>query len=180
MAILGLENFRTAVDVREGFPNFANNPEAFQSQYCHDEAEAKSMISWTGIGEHSQSVFAGKGKPASGGKGKGKGKRAGLWWQGEEAAEPSDNTVVKRDPNDPDKHWRRDARICGLADLFEKFGDMWTAKEIFEYYEGLHVFAHKRERGKSAPERRAAANQRYRESGRYGHGSSRRGGMWWQ
>ena len=90
------------------------------------------MTPWNGTGPHSQSAFAGKGKPASGGTGKGKGKPAP---GGEGDEEPSDNTVVTRGPNDENRHWRRDARVCGLPDLFHQFGGQWTAKEIFEYYE---------------------------------------------
>ena len=56
-------------DFQELFPNLKNNPEVVQPQRCHDDAEAKSMIPWTGTGERSKSAFAGKGKPASGGKG---------------------------------------------------------------------------------------------------------------
>ena len=64
--------------------------------------------------------------------------------------------MVMRDPTNENRHWRRDARVCGLADLFHHFGGQWAAKERFEYYEGLSIFAHKRERGKIAPERRAS------------------------
>ena len=91
------------------------------------------MTPWTGAGPRSQSAFAGKGKPASGGKGKGKGKGEGkgkgkpaLGGEGNE--EPSDNTVVLRDPNNENRHRRRDARVCGLPDLFHHFGGQWTAK----------------------------------------------------
>ena len=55
-----------------------------------------------------------------------------------------------------------------MADLFHQFGGQWTAKEIFEYYEMLNIFAHKRERGKSARECRAAAHQRFWAYGYYG------------
>ena len=154
-------------EVQEPFPNLKDNPEVFQSQYCHDEAEAKCMISWDGRGERSQSAFAGKGKPTSGGKGKGTSNKSASGGN-EEAAEPSYNTVVMRDHAHKDRHCRRDARVCGLADLFEQFGEQWTANEILEYYESLYIFAYKRERGRSAPERRVAAAQRYRDTGRYG------------
>ena len=129
-------------EVQEPFPNLTSNPEVFQSQYCHSTAEAKSMTPWSGTGPHSQSAFAGKGKPASGGKGKGKGEGKGKGKPapgGEGNEEPSDNTMVMRDPNDENRHWRRDARVCGLPDLFHQFGGQWTAKEIFEYYESLGI-----------------------------------------
>jgi len=127
------------------------------------------MIPWTGKGENSKSAFAGKGNkgPAPGGKGKGKSKKPAFG--GNAGAEkPLDNTVVMRAIANTKIHYRRKARVCGLADLFWEFGSKWTAKEIIEYYETLRIFAHKQEHGKSAPERRMAAQQRWRESGRYG------------
>ena len=160
--------------VGQPFPDIKNNPELFHAQYCHHEEEARSMIPWQGTGERSQSAMAGKGKPASGGKNKGKGEGTSknpASGGDKEAAEPSDNTVVMREAFDPNVHWRREAKVCGLADLFQEFGEQWTGKEMFEYYESLHIFAHKRERGKSAPERRAAAHERFRNIGYYGFGS---------
>lgn len=117
------------------------------------------MITWDGTGGRSQSFLAGKGKgkkPASGGTGKGD-------------EEPEDNTMVMRQTRDQSMHWRREAAVCGLADLFAQFGDTWAAHDIYKYYTTMLVIVHKREHGKSAPERRTAAHERFRDTGYWGH-----------
>ena len=119
------------------------------------------MITWDGTGGRGQSYLAGKGKgkgkkPASGGKGKGD-------------EEPEDNTMVMRETRDQSMHWLREAAVCGLADLFAQFGDTWAAHDIYGYYTTMNVIVHKREHGVSAPERRKAAHERFRDTGYWGH-----------
>ena len=116
------------------------------------------MITWSGVGSRSNSYLAGK----SSGKGKSPQPASGGNEQG-----PHDNTIVMRDL-DSNVHWLRVARVCGLADLFAQFGSHFHAKDIYEYYISLSIIVHKRERGKSAVERQAAAQQRHRDTGRYG------------
>ena len=145
--------------VAEPFPDKQQHPEYFHAQFCLSDAEARSMITWDGTGGRSQSFLAGKAKgkkPASGGTGKGD-------------EEPEDNTMVMRQTRDQSMHWRREAAVCGLADLFAQFGDTWAAHDIYGYYTTMHVIVHKREHGVSAPERRKAAHERFRASGRWGH-----------
>ena len=117
---------------------------------------------WTGAGPRSRSLF--KEKP----KGKGKGKHGG---DGEPELE--DNTMLMLDPNRVDPsvgHWYREASVCGLADLFKKFGDTFSARAIYMYYLSFTPIVYRRPHGKSAPERKVAAWERFRETGHCGHG----------
>ena len=155
--------------VHKPFPQHDEHPEFFHAQFCLSDTEAKSMITWSGVGSRSNSYLAGKSsgkgksrKPASGGKSP-QPASGGKCEQG-----PHDNTIVMRDLADSNVHWLRVARVCGLADLFAQFGSRFHAKDIYEYYISLSIIVHKRERGKSAIERQAAAQQRHRDTGRYG------------
>ena len=65
--------------------------------------------------------------------------------------------------------------MCGLADLFKKFGDKFSARALYVYYLRLQRIVYKRLHGKSAPERQHAAFQRFRDTGYYGHGRGRDG-----
>ena len=118
---------------------------------------------WTGAGPRSGSAF--KDKP----KGKGKGKHGG---DGEPELE--DNTMLMIDLHTGrGGHWYREASVCGLADLFKQFGDTFSARAIYMYYLSLTPIVYRRAHGKSAPERKVAAWERYRETGYYGHGRRR-------
>ena len=72
---------------------------------------------------------------------------------------------------DDAKHLWREARVLGLAEVFAKFGDRYTAKQLYQHYLASSILVHKREHGESAPERRAAAQERYKETGYYGFGN---------
>ena len=106
--------------------------------------------------------FSGKGWKQKGSQGKG-GKVAA----GTSATQP-DNSVVMRDWADPHSHWLRVAKVFGLADLFFKLGDTFTAKQLYMYYTSTRVIVYKRPHGRSAPERVEAAQRRYKNTGRYG------------
>ena len=111
--------------------------------------------------------FTGKGgrkeKGKKGGK-KGEEDDDGRWRQ------EWNNTVVFADPDDARRHWRREARCFGLAELFHQFRDRYTAKQLYRFFTSCRILVHKRVHGKSAPERRAAAQMRYQTTGRYGFG----------
>ena len=77
--------------------------------------------------------------------------------------------MVQCDWHDDAKHWWREARCYGLAEVFAEFGHRYTAKQLYRYYLAARILVHKRVHGKSAPERTEAAQRRYRETGRYGH-----------
>ena len=139
-----------------------------------------AQFSFTDEGSKALTTFTGKpGKRGGrkGGKGddgrwrqgknqeKGKGKDDGHWRQ-----EWWNNTIVQVDFHDDTKHWRRQAQIYGLAELFHRFGDRYTAKQLYRYYLAARILVHKRLHGKSAPERVEAAQQRFRATGRYGFG----------
>ena len=79
--------------------------------------------------------------------------------------------MVQCDWNDDNKHWRREARCYGLAEVFATFGDRYTAKQLYQYYLAAKILVHKREHGKSAPERVTAAQARHKATGRWGFGS---------
>ena len=81
--------------------------------------------------------------------------------------------MVRCDWIDDAKHWKREARCYGLAEVFASFGDRYTAKQLYRYYLAARILVHKRAHGKSAPERSAAAQLRYRATGRYGFGRGR-------
>ena len=74
---------------------------------------------------------------------------------------------------DDDKHLKREARCYGLAEVFAIFGDRYTTKQLYRYYLSARILVHKRVHGKSAPERQAAAQQRYKATGRYGFGNGK-------
>ena len=74
--------------------------------------------------------------------------------------------------HDDDKHWKREAWCFGLAEVFARFGDRYTTKQLYQYYLAARILAHKRVHGKSAPERTEAAQRRYRATGRYGFSSA--------
>ena len=78
--------------------------------------------------------------------------------------------MVRPDWHDDAKHWFRQAKCFGLAEVFHRFGDRYTAKQLYRYYTAATILVHKRVHGKSAPERTEAAQQRHRATGRYGFG----------
>ena len=117
------------------------------------------------------------------GKSKGKGKPAGRAGKGPAVGEPAlggkgksimtrgkqfTSNVVRLSP-DGTWHFRR-GTCMSLAHLFAKLGEHWTAAKLYQYYNLSRVFACKRENAWSNPVRRAAATERYRETGWYGHG----------
>ena len=121
---------------------------------------------------HHQFAFA-KANPFSGKGGKQKGSqgKGGKVAAGTRATQPDDNLVVMRDRADPHSHWLRVAKVFGLADLFFKLVDTFTAKQLYMSYTSTRVIVYKRPHGRSAPERVEAAQQRYKNTGRYGHQS---------
>ena len=104
------------------------------------------------------------------GENQGKGNDDGHWRQQEAQW---DNTMVNSDWYDDDKHYKREASCFGLAELFGRFGHQYTAKQLYRYYLAARILVQKRAHGKSAPERQAAAQQRYKATGRYGFGRGR-------
>ena len=66
-----------------------------------------------------------------------------------------DNTMVLANRDDDDKHWQRVAKCFGLAELFWRFGNQFTAKQLYKYYVSVRVEAAKQRKGKT---------------GRWGHG----------
>ena len=67
--------------------------------------------------------------------------------------------MVQCDWNDDNKHWKREARCYGLAEVFATFGDRYTAKqlckyftaaELYQYYQTCRVIATRRSRGQKA------------------------------
>ena len=77
--------------------------------------------------------------------------------------------MVRAAGHDDTKHWMREAACFGLAEVFARFGDRYTTKQLYRYYLAARILVHKRVHGKSAPERTEAAQRRYRATGRYGH-----------
>ena len=156
-------------EVREISGEWVEVPQAFPEedrfhhpQFCLTDALSKALTPFTG-------------KP---GKGGGKGKKSekkgkeddhGSW------REEWSNTIVMADQETDAKHWRRDARCFGLAELFQRFGDRYNAKQLYRYYTANRILVHKRHRGKSAPERVAATQLRWKETGRYGFGRDANG-----
>ena len=55
-----------------------------------------------------------------------------------------------------------------MPELFMQFGNAYSAKTLYEYYMAARIIVHKRTRGSSAEVRQAAAQERYRQTGRYG------------
>ena len=71
-------------------------------------------------------------------------------------------------------HWQHTALSIGRGtEVFARFGDRYTAKQLYRYYLAARILVHKRVHGKSAPERTEAAQESYRATGRYGFGRGR-------
>ena len=68
-------------------------------------------------------------------------------------------------------HWLREATVTGLPELFSSFGNMATARELYEWWGQARVIVHKRVHGATHPARREAARRRYAATGRWGWGS---------
>ena len=147
--------------VDEPFPEGDNFHHA---QFSLTTAGSKELTTFTGK--------AGKRGGRKGGKGddgrcrQGKGNDDGHWRQN------WDNTMVRVVGHDDDKHWKREAWCFGLAEVFARFGDRYTTKQLYQYYLAARILVHKRVHGKSAPERTEAAQRRYRATGRYGFSSA--------
>ena len=95
------------------------------------------------------------GKPASGGKGAGK-----------PASE--ENTFLMRDCSGAG-HWLREATVTGLPELFSSFGNMATARELYEWWGQARVIVHKRLHGRTNPVRREAARRHHEGGSLAGH-----------
>ena len=137
-----------------------------------------AQFSLTAVGSKELSTFTGKPGKRGGRKG-GKGD-GGRWRQGKNQEKGNDDGRWRQEWNntmvqsfDDDKHWKREARCYGLAEVFARFGDRYTTKQLYRYYLSARILVHKRVHGKSAPERQAAAQQRYKATGRYGFGHGR-------
>ena len=102
-----------------------------------------------------------QGKGNDDGKNQGKGHDDGHWRQEEEEEVSWDNTMVSAVSAhwyDDNKHWKREARCFGLAEVFSRFGYRYTAKQLYWYYLSAGILVHKRVHspwghGRSAPER---------------------------
>ena len=99
-----------------------------------------AQFSWTDTGSKELTTFTGKpGKRGGrkGGKGddgrwrQGKGNDDGHWRQN------WDNTMVRVVGHDDDKHWKREAWCFGLAEVFARFGNRYTTKQLYQYYLAL-------------------------------------------
>ena len=122
---------------------FPTEDKFFHAQYCLTYEEAKMRTPWTG-------------KPASGGKGAGK-------------PAYEENTFLMRDDSGAG-HWLREATVTGLPELFSSFGNMATARELYEWWGQARVIVHKRVHGATHPARREAARRRYAATGHWGWG----------
>ena len=134
-----------------------------------------AQFSLTTAGSKELTTFTGKAGKRGGRKG-GKGDD-GRWRQGKNQEKGNDdgrwrqewsNTMVQCDWHDDAKHWKREATCFGLAEVFARFGDRYTAKQLYRYYLAARILVHKRAHGKSALERTEAAQRRHRASGRWG------------
>ena len=143
------------------------------------EAFHHAQFSLTATGSKELTTFTGMAGKKGGRKG-GKGDD-GLWRQGKNQEKGKydsnwrvewSNTMVQYDVFDNAKHWRREAWCYGLAEVLARFGDRYTAKQLYRYYLAARILVHKRVHGKSAPERTEAAQRRYRATGRYGFSSA--------
>ena len=105
-------------------------------------------------------------KPASGGKGAGGPASDG---KGEGKPANVDNTFFLFDAAKRG-HYELLATVIGLPELFQRFGHMATARELYEWWGHARVLVHKRVHGASNPPRREAARRRHRETGRWGWG----------
>ena len=140
-----------------------------QEPFPEEERFHHAQFSLTDAGSKALTPFTGKpGK--SGGKREGKSKKGkgddddGRWRQ------EWSNRVAQADLRDDAKHLWREARVFGLAEVFAKFGDRYTAKQLYRHYLASRILVHKREHGASAPDRRAAALERCKATGYYGFG----------
>ena len=66
-------------------------------------------------------------------------------------------------------HWRRYGGAVTLAELLFKFGEMYTAQEIFFWYFHAEKLVKKLPHPQGSPEVRAAAHLRFHTYGHYGH-----------
>ena len=104
----------------------------------------------------------GEGKGEKGGK-KGKEDDDGRWRQ------ECSNTIVMADMDTDAKHWIRDARCVGLAELLHQFGERYNAKQLYRYYTACNIQVHKTTR--EVGEQVAAAQLHKQATGLYGFGS---------
>ena len=140
-----------------------------------------AQFSLTYGGSKVLTTFTGKAGRRGGRKGKGGKGDDGRWRQGKNQEKGNDdgrwrqegwnnwdNTMVRAVGHDDAKHWKREAWCCGLAEVFARFGDRYTTKQLYQYYLAATILVHKRVHGKSAPERVEAAQRRHRATGRWG------------
>ena len=134
-----------------------------------------AQFSLTTAGSKELTTFTGKAGKRGGRKG-GKGDD-GRWRQGKNQEKGNDdgrwrqdwsNTMVRPLGHDDAKHWMREAACFGLAEVFARFGDRYTTKQLYQYYLAARILVHKRAHGKSALERTEAAQRRHRATGRWG------------
>ena len=156
------------VEIDEPFPEPASGGERFfHSQFCIDPKDQRATTPWL------------KGGKAIGKAAKGKQQS----WQEKGADKWMDvlaNTIIQPMPasggkpapgsNRMMKHFRRQARVFALPELFVEFGNAYSAKTLYEYYMAARIIVHKRTRGCSAPVRQGAAQERHLQTGRYGFG----------
>ena len=106
-----------------------------------------------------------EGKPATGGKGP-----AGSSSDRMPASGGNENnTFVVRDDSGAG-HCLREATVTGLPELFSSFGNMATARELYEWWGQARAIVHKRVHGGTGPARREAAMRRFAAMGHWGWG----------
>jgi hypothetical protein len=144
---------------------FPKEEKFLHPQYCLTAKEAKQRTTWKG-----KPASGGKGKPASsGGKGPGSSSDGMPASGGKGQDSETDNTFFSHDDSGAG-HWQREATVTGLPELFSTFGDLATARELYEWWGQARVFVHKRLHGASNPARQEAARRRFQATGYYGHG----------
>ena len=112
-----------------------------------------------GTGQPAAGGGGGKGKPAVGGKGQLVLAR-GL---------PFESNILFWDE---DGTWYyRTGKCVSLPHLFAKCGPLFTAAQLYKYYNLCRPIASKRPHAWCSPARQEAAFERYAATGRYGHGS---------
>ena len=79
------------------------------------------------------------------------------------------NTTILRTKPGITGHWRLNGGAISLPELFDKFGEEFTVSELMLWYFNAPKVFRKRQHSWGSAEVRAAAYQRFKTYGRYGH-----------
>ena len=116
-----------------------------------------------------QPAVGGKGKhqPAVGGKPGGKSQQLLQMSRGSGSPELHTNALQMR----RDGTWSvREGKCISLPQLFRTMGQEYTSVQLYEYWHLLRPLACKRPHAWASPWRQQAGLERYKSTGRYGHG----------